>query len=125
MRAPGGSVPTGSRQISTFVTSTLSSAQPVTGIAPATPAVLSAGVSKLPKRLPIAAFATFTWIVCGEFDAAGAVMVTIPLGPATAVTVIVALPVPDVVDTVMFDWLEEAVHPAPLVPVNVSVAFWE
>jgi len=43
-----GSLPIRSRQISTFETSTLSSAQPVTAISPAMPVVLSTGVSKLP-----------------------------------------------------------------------------
>src|SRR5258708_18531712 len=44
IRFPAGSPTTGSRKISTCVTSMLSSAQPVTGIAPTTPVVLLMGV---------------------------------------------------------------------------------
>jgi hypothetical protein len=47
-----GSLLIGSRQTWTFAIPTLSSAQPVTGMAPATPVVLSRGVSKLPMGLP-------------------------------------------------------------------------
>src|SRR5437867_3464684 len=43
-----GSLTTGSRQISTLATPTLSRAQPVTAISPAMPVVLLIGVSKLP-----------------------------------------------------------------------------
>src|SRR5260221_13513561 len=46
---PAGSPTIGSREISTRVTLMLSSAQPVTAIAPTTPVVLVSGVSKLPN----------------------------------------------------------------------------
>src|SRR5207302_1291506 len=86
MRLPAGSPVIGSRQISTPVTSTLSSAQPVTGIAPTTPVVLFAGVSKLPNGNPGAALVIFTWIVSGELLAPGALTVTVPADPCVTLT---------------------------------------
>src|SRR6266481_5107912 len=118
IRLPAGSPVIGSRQISTPVTSTLSSAQPVTGIAPMTPVVLFAGVSKLPNGFPELTLVTFTWICCGEFAAPDAVTVTTPLDPAAAPICSVAFPRPDAGDTVIFDLLEEADQLTPLPPVN-------
>src|SRR5229473_634695 len=86
IRLPAGSPVIGSRQISTPVTSTLSSAQPVTGIAPTTPVVLFAGVSKLPNGGEVVALATFTWTVSGELVARGDVTVTVPAGPRATLT---------------------------------------
>jgi len=93
--APAGSAPTGSRQISTFTTSTASSAHPVTGIAPATPLVLFAGVSKLPKGLPSDGVEMFTWTCFGDPVAPGAVTVTMPLGPLLADTWNEPFPLPE------------------------------
>src|SRR5437879_13889296 len=84
IRAPEGSPTTGSRKISTRVTSILSSAQPVTGIAPTTPVVLVIGVSKLPNGSAGVTPATFTVMVCGALIAPVAVTVTTPLDLALA-----------------------------------------
>jgi len=123
IRAPAGSPPTGSRQMSTFATSIASSAQPVTGIAPATPVVLLTGVSKLPKGLPADGLEMFTWICFGDPMAPGAVTVTMPFGPALADTWNEPLPVPAPFDTTMLDRLEVAVQAkgAPLVKLTITV----
>src|SRR5258708_2396610 len=110
IRLPAGSPVIGSRQISTPVTSTLSSAQPVTGIAPTTPVVLFAGVSKLPNGGPLLGLVTFTWTVWGEFAAVGDVIVMVPDDPCATLTCIIPLPVPDVGETVMLLWFEDAVQ---------------
>src|SRR5216684_3156610 len=86
IRLPAGSPVTGSRQISTPVTSKLSSAQPVTGIAPTTPEVFVAGVSKLPNGGAVVALAMLTWTVCGVLPALGALTVTVPAGPGVTLT---------------------------------------
>src|SRR5258708_15490081 len=86
IRLPAGSPVIGSRQISTPVTSKLSSAQPVTGIAPTTPVVLFTGVSKLPNGAVVAELLMFTSTISGEFRADGAVTVTKPAGPGAPLT---------------------------------------
>ena len=112
IRLPAGSPVIGSRQISTLATSTLSSAQPVTGIAPTTLEVLFTGVSKLPNGAPGGLIrAAFTWIVCGELVAAGAVTVTVPDGgPSGALTKKDPLPVPDGGETRILSELEDTVQ---------------
>src|SRR6267142_3351344 len=120
MSAPTGSLPAGSRQMSTFVTSTLSSAQPVTGIAPATPVMLSTGVSKLPNGLPADRVEMFTWICLGDPTAFGAVTVTVPFGPALPDTWNEPLPLPEPCVTTMLDWFEVAVQGRPP-PVKFTV----
>src|SRR5258706_8289329 len=120
MSAPSGSLPAGSGQMSTFVTSTLSSAQPVTGIAPATPVVLSVGVSKLPNGLPADGEEMATWICLGDPRAFGAVTVIVPFGPLLADTWNEPFPVPEPCVTTMLGWLEVAVQPTPS-PVKFTV----
>src|SRR6266404_5459624 len=112
IRLPAGSPVTGSRQISTLATSTLSRAQPVTGIAPTTPEVLFTGVSKLPNGAPGGVTrVTFTWIVCGELEAPAAVTVIVPDGgPIGTVTKNNPLPVPDVGYGIMLSVLEDTVQ---------------
>src|SRR5260221_9181998 len=100
--------------MSTFVTSILSSAQPVTGIAPATPVVLSMGVSKLPKGLPATTFDTLTCTCLGEPGAPGAVTVINPLPPGVTVTWNVPLPLPDIGETEMLWLFDDAVQATPL-----------
>ena len=80
----------------------LSSTQPVTATAPATPVVLFAGVSKLPTGTDGEALATLTWTCCGDPGAPAAVTVMTPLGPCVAVTWNDELPVPEVGETMMF-----------------------
>src|SRR5579864_54144 len=98
----GGSAPTGARQMPTLVTSMLSSAQPVTGIFPASPVALLAGVSKLPNGTDGVTLVTFTWTCWGEPGIPAAVTVMAPLGPALAVTWKLPLPLPEDGNTVIF-----------------------
>jgi hypothetical protein len=49
-------------------------------------------------------------MVCGEPVAPAAVTVTVPLGPAAAVTTNVRVPTPEVGFTVILDWLELTVQ---------------
>src|SRR5437868_5186041 len=95
IKLPEGSPTTGSRRISTRVTSMLSSAQPVTGIAPTTPVVLVIGVSKLPNGSAGVTPATFTVMVCGELIAPVEVTVTMPLDPEPAEIWNVPVPTPE------------------------------
>jgi hypothetical protein len=99
----------------------LSRAQPVTGIAPAIPVVLFAGVSKLPYGGAAGALLTFTWICWGEPGEPAAVTVIVPPGPALAVTWMLPLPLPEVGKTVIFDALEDAVQ-FPGVPLRKFTA---
>src|SRR5258708_24465386 len=78
--APPGSDPIGSRQISTLAISMPSSAHPVTGIAPAIPVRLFAGVSNDPE-IPLGAEAkTFRLmpILTDPFTASGDDTVIVP-----------------------------------------------
>src|SRR5216684_2928384 len=68
---------TGSRQISTFATSTPSSAQPLSGIAPETLAVPSTGVSNAPKGLLPTRTAADT-LAAGEGRMFGVVRIAVP-----------------------------------------------
>src|SRR5260370_31566819 len=102
-RLPAGSPITGSRRISTRVTSILSSAQPVTGIAPTTPVVLVIGVSKLPNGSAGVTLATLTVMLCGELVAPVEVTVTVPLDPELAEIWNVPVPTPAPGFTVMLE----------------------
>src|SRR6266404_3642949 len=118
-RLLGDSVTIGSRKISTRVTSILSSAQPVTGIAPTTPVVPLIGVSKLPNGSAGVTLATFTVMVCGELIAPGAVTVTKPLDPALAEIWNVPVPTPDGGLAVILEWSDVAVQATFAPPVMV------
>src|SRR5437016_4185432 len=120
IRAPAGSPMTGSLKMSTCVTSMLSNAQPVTGIAPTTPVVPSIGVSKLPNGSVDATLATFTWMVCGELIAPAAATVTIPLDPGAAEIWNVPVPTPDPGFTAMLEWSEVAVQATLTPPLMVT-----
>src|SRR5260370_25369760 len=106
IRVPEGSPTTASRKISTCVTSMLSSAQPVTGIAPTTPVVLVIGVSKLPNGAAGVTLATLTVMVCGELIAPGAVTVAMPLDPGFAVIWEVPGPTPAPRFPGILEWYE-------------------
>src|SRR5260370_35723433 len=99
--------------MSTLVTSMLSSAQPVTAIAPAMPDVPLAGVSKLPTGDPGVLAAPLTCACSDGLVARGAPTVITPLGPELTVTWKAPLPVPDPGDTVIAGWFEEAVQATP------------
>src|SRR5258708_18193947 len=106
--------------MSTFVTSTLSSAQPVTGIAPATPVALSVGVSKLPNGLPAEGVEMATWICLGDPIAFGAVTVIMPLGPGFPTTWNAPFPAPDPCVTTTLGWFEVAVQANAAPPVKLT-----
>src|SRR5260370_16441638 len=74
---PEPSPGTGSREIATLVTSMLSSAQPVTGMAPTTPVVPFIGVSNEPNGWVLGLMAAVT-VTVGEAAIAVADTVTLP-----------------------------------------------
>src|SRR4051812_14526931 len=107
----GASPATGSRRIRTAVTTSSSSAQPVTGMDPLRPAALLAGVSKAPNGaadVPFGYTDRVTLTDPGAFDAPVAVTRIAPVAlpdvgtPAAYLTPIVsaAEPVPDAGETV-------------------------
>jgi hypothetical protein len=72
------------------------------------------GVSKLPSGFAGVTAFTLTYTCRGELAAPGAVTVTVPLAPATVLTVKLPAPVPPPGATVIFDWLDETVQATPL-----------
>ena len=80
----------------TLTTSTLSKAQPVTGMAPATPVVWSRGVSKLPKGRDGFTFVTFTCIVTEPMAFVRATVI-VPLDPDATATWKLQLPIPETI----------------------------
>src|SRR5215204_625866 len=121
---------TGLRTIRTWVVATSSSAHPVTAIEPATPLVLSMGVSREPMgglEEPLGIVCSVTVIGPAEFDAPTNDNVTVVAwvaaspGANFAEIVSSAEPLPDVGETSTHDGaFDAAVQDAAVVPACVS-----
>src|SRR5215204_6956197 len=120
---------TGLRTIRTWVVATSSSAHPVTAIEPATPLVLSMGVSREPMgglEEPLGIVCSVTAIGPAEFDAPtndnvmAAVWVATSPGANFAEIVRSAEPLPDDGETTTQGAFDDAVQDAALLPVCAS-----